>query len=85
MAKTPRSPVEKEKSKGKGKEKADTSGKKKGDTEAKGKEIPVANDFHDDSIHDLAVRANILSGYEQFKVRTYPSWTFRCNDFRHIA
>jgi hypothetical protein len=33
------------------------------------KDAPIFSDFHDGSVHDLAVHANLVWGYEQFKVR----------------
>ena len=61
LAKTPRPlpPANKGKSKDKGK-----SGAKAID---KG-ESSVVYDYHDASVHDLALRAQVLRGYEEFKV-----------------
>ncbi|KAJ7800560.1 hypothetical protein B0H14DRAFT_2898766 [Mycena olivaceomarginata] len=54
IAKTPRQPADK--SKGKGKEK--TKG-----------EQPLLYDYHEHSVHDVAVQADIIRGYEKFKLR----------------
>ncbi|KAJ6534628.1 hypothetical protein DFH09DRAFT_1180184 [Mycena vulgaris] len=54
VAKTPRPPVEKPK--GKGKEKTNA-------------EPPVLYDYHEYSVHDVAVKADIMRGYEKFKLR----------------
>ncbi|KAJ7250515.1 hypothetical protein B0H12DRAFT_664091 [Mycena haematopus] len=54
IAKTPRQPADK--SKGKGKEK--TKG-----------EQPLLYDYHEHSVHDVAVHADIMRGYEKFKLR----------------
>jgi hypothetical protein len=40
---------------------------------AKENEQPIVYDYHDASVHDVALRADILRGYEQFKV-----WTIAC-------
>jgi hypothetical protein len=58
LAKSSRPPEEKEKGKG--------AQGKKGTEESK--ETPIPIDFHDSSVHNLELRASILSGYEQFKV-----------------
>ncbi|KAJ7464604.1 hypothetical protein FB451DRAFT_1139020 [Mycena latifolia] len=54
VAKTPRPPVDKVK--GKGKEKSNA-------------EPPVLYDYHEFSVHDIAVKADIMRGYEKFKLR----------------
>jgi hypothetical protein len=64
LAKTPRPPpTNKGKSKDKGK-----SGAKPAD-KGKNCESSVVYDYHDGSVHDLALRSQILRGYEEFKVR----------------
>ncbi|KAH9039374.1 hypothetical protein EDB85DRAFT_1930231 [Lactarius pseudohatsudake] len=66
LAKTPRPPpANKGKSKDKGK-----SGAKAG----KNGESSVVYDYHDASVHDLALRAQVLRGYEEFKL-THGSFT----------
>ena len=63
LAKTPRPPpTNKGKSKDKGK-----SGAKAAD-KGKNAESSVVYDYHDGSVHDFALRAQILRGYEEFKV-----------------
>ncbi|OJA10703.1 hypothetical protein AZE42_01056 [Rhizopogon vesiculosus] len=64
LPKTPRSLVSKskEKSKGKGKEKEQAT------------TIHPSYDYHDGSLHDYALRAHLLRGYEQFKL-THGSFT----------
>jgi len=63
LAKTPRPhPANKGKGKDKGK-----SGAKAAD-KVKNEESSVVYDYHDASVHDLALRAQILMGYEEFKV-----------------
>ena len=63
LAKTPRPlPTIKGKSKDKGK-----SGAKPAD-KGKDGENSAVYDYHDGSVHDLALRAQILRGYEEFKV-----------------
>ncbi|KAI9440683.1 hypothetical protein H4582DRAFT_1938731 [Lactarius indigo] len=69
LAKTPRPPpVNKGKSKDKGK-----SGSKAADKGRNG-ESSVVYDYHDASVHDLALRAQVLRGYEEFKL-THGSFT----------
>lgn len=46
-------------------------GKKKPDKD-KGKEQEVVYDYHDGAVQDIALRAHLLRGYEQFKVRLTP-------------
>ncbi|KAJ7068862.1 hypothetical protein B0H15DRAFT_871867 [Mycena belliarum] len=55
VAKTPRPPPV-DKAKGKGKEKSST-------------EAPVLYDYHESSVHDVAVKADLMRGYEKFKLR----------------
>ncbi|KAJ7509822.1 hypothetical protein B0H11DRAFT_1258604 [Mycena galericulata] len=55
VAKTPRPPVD-NKAKGKGKEKNKV-------------EAPVVYDYHESSVHDVALQADIMRGYEKFKLR----------------
>ncbi|KAJ7698968.1 hypothetical protein B0H17DRAFT_1257950 [Mycena rosella] len=57
VAKTPRPPVEKP-TKGKGKEKSNANA-----------EAPVLYDYHEYSVHDIAVKADIMRGYDKFKLR----------------
>ncbi|KAJ7066364.1 hypothetical protein C8F01DRAFT_1346646 [Mycena amicta] len=57
IAKTPRPPVEKAKSKGKDKSKAATG------------EAPLLYDYHDHSVHDVALQVDLTSAYEKFKLR----------------
>lgn len=45
------------KSKGKGKAK-----------ETSGQDAPLSPEYHDNSLHDSAIRAHLLRGYEAFKV-----------------
>ncbi|KAJ7625555.1 hypothetical protein FB45DRAFT_1060234 [Roridomyces roridus] len=54
VAKTPRPPVDKGKGKGKEKNKA---------------EQPVVYDYHEFSVHDVALQTDIMRGYEKFKLR----------------
>ncbi|KAJ7763534.1 hypothetical protein DFH07DRAFT_812389 [Mycena maculata] len=54
VAKTPRTPVDK--AKGKGKEKNTA-------------EVPVVYDYHESSVYDVALHADIMRGYEKFKLR----------------
>ncbi|KAJ7117611.1 hypothetical protein C8R44DRAFT_791120 [Mycena epipterygia] len=54
VAKTPRPPADKVKGKGKEKNK---------------EEPPVVYDYHEYSVHDVAVQADIMRGYEKFKLR----------------
>ncbi|KAJ7906037.1 hypothetical protein B0H13DRAFT_2021931 [Mycena leptocephala] len=54
VAKTPRQPADK--AKGKGKEK--TKG-----------EQPLLYDYHEHSVHDVAVQVDLMRGYEKFKLR----------------
>lgn len=61
LAKTPRPILDK--GKGKGKQNSKDKAKEK-ETEP-----PLAYDYHDGSVHDSALRAHILRGYERFKVR----------------
>ncbi|KAH9167466.1 hypothetical protein EDB89DRAFT_2115562 [Lactarius sanguifluus] len=69
LAKTPRPPpANKGKSKDKGK-----SGAKAAD-KGKNGESSVIYDYHDASVHDLALRAQVLRGYEEFKL-THGSFT----------
>ncbi|KAI9458128.1 hypothetical protein BJY52DRAFT_1269847 [Lactarius psammicola] len=69
LAKTPRPvPANKGKSKDKGK-----SGAKAAD-KGKNGESSVVYDYHDGSVHDLALRAQVLRGYEEFKL-THGSFT----------
>ncbi|KAJ7108871.1 hypothetical protein C8R43DRAFT_1043786 [Mycena crocata] len=56
LAKTPRPPVDK--GKGKGKEKEKSKG-----------ELSVLYDYHEHSVYDVAVQADIMRGYEKFKLR----------------
>ncbi|KAG6811705.1 hypothetical protein H0H92_006212 [Tricholoma furcatifolium] len=64
VAKVPRSPPDKGKTKAKNKSKPSEKGK--------GKEIDSDNaplyDYQEGSIHDIALRADILRGYEEFKL-----------------
>ncbi|KAF9269141.1 hypothetical protein L218DRAFT_422502 [Marasmius fiardii PR-910] len=61
LAKTPRVPtVTRASSKGKGNEKQ--------------REIPVTYDYSDASVHDMALRADLMKGYERFKL-THGSFT----------
>ncbi|KAH9941515.1 hypothetical protein B0H21DRAFT_780155 [Amylocystis lapponica] len=62
VAKTPRSTQMKTKNK----EKAKVKGKGKNKENVLPQEVTY--DYHDGSIHDLALRAHILCGYEQFKL-----------------
>jgi hypothetical protein len=42
---------------------------------AKGKtDVTAQYDYEDGSVHDGAVRARILKGYERFKVKILPQW-----------
>jgi len=70
LSNTPRAPVEpaKDKNKGKEKESGKPNEKKKRKEQEEAKDTPIPCDFHDGSIHNLAIRANLLWGYEQFKV-----------------
>lgn len=69
IAKTPKLPVDKAKVKGKEK--------------AKGKEVEdVAYDYHEGSVHDLALRADIMQGYEQFKVSVVVVVDLCCSEQR---
>lgn len=61
LAKVPRAPLERGKGKIKNKSKFDDKGKE--DV----KNTPLY-DYQEGSVHDLALRADILRGYEQFKV-----------------
>ncbi|KAF7326912.1 hypothetical protein MVEN_02585100 [Mycena venus] len=54
IAKTPRAPTDKSKGKGKDKSKG---------------EQPLLYDYHEHSVHDVAVQADIIRGYEKFKLR----------------
>lgn len=56
MAKTPKTVVDKVKGKGKDKGKTPESAP------------AVQYDYQDSSVHDMALRADILKGYERFKV-----------------
>ena len=58
----------------KGKEQEKTKAKSKNKDKEKAKEdaIPPVYDYHDGSVHDSALRAYLLRGYEQFKVRKWP-------------
>jgi hypothetical protein len=56
LAKSPRVPKEKEKNKGKGKDKG------------KEKDQDLLYDHVDSPTHDLALRADLMRGYELFKV-----------------
>ncbi len=60
MAKTPRAPTS-----GKGKGKAGVKIADKG----KDGEGNIVYDYHEASVHNLALRAQVLQGYEEFKVR----------------
>ncbi|KAI0246709.1 hypothetical protein BJV78DRAFT_1348660 [Lactifluus subvellereus] len=62
VAKTPRPPPPANKGKGKDKGKG------------KSAERSVVYDYHDGSVHDLALRAQVLRGYEEFKL-THGSFT----------
>ncbi|KAI0272602.1 hypothetical protein BC834DRAFT_817474 [Gloeopeniophorella convolvens] len=63
LAKTPRPlPPSKGKSKDKGKTKAKETDK------GRNGEAQIVYDYHDGSVHDLALRAQILRGYEEFKL-----------------
>lgn len=65
LAKTPRPPPA---NKGKSKDKGNKSGAKAADKSS------VVYDYHDGSVHDLALRAQVLRGYEAFKL-THGSFT----------
>lgn len=56
----------------KGKEKEKTKAKSKDKGKAKEDALPPIYDYHDGSVHDSALRAYLLRGYEQFKVREWP-------------
>lgn len=58
----------------KGKEKERMKAKTKNKDKGKVKEDPLPSvyDYHDGSVHDSALRAYLLRGYEQFKVREWP-------------
>ena len=58
----PRAQPEKGKGKSKDKSKSNENGKEKGLNNA------LLFDYQEGSVHDLALRADILRGYEQFKV-----------------
>ncbi|KAG6832673.1 hypothetical protein H0H87_000855 [Tephrocybe sp. NHM501043] len=68
VAKMPRAPPDKDKAKSKDRSKSNEKGKGKA-TET----IPLY-DYQEGSVHDLALRADILRGYEQFKL-THGSFT----------
>ncbi|EPQ56355.1 hypothetical protein GLOTRDRAFT_138110 [Gloeophyllum trabeum ATCC 11539] len=66
VAKTPRAPrPPSTKGKAKAKEKERSQEPSKG----KGKEPETVYDYHDSSLHDLALRTHLLRGYELFKVK----------------
>ncbi|KAF8498519.1 hypothetical protein F5888DRAFT_1794065 [Russula emetica] len=65
LAKTPRAPAS---GKGKGKAGAKTSDK------GKDGEGNIVYDYHEGSVHNLALRAQVLQGYEEFKL-THGSFT----------
>ncbi|KAF8074730.1 hypothetical protein FPV67DRAFT_1474742 [Lyophyllum atratum] len=64
VAKVPRTPVEKSKGKSKDKSKSTEKGKEK---EKESESAPLF-DYQEGSVHDLALRADLLRGYEQFKL-----------------
>ncbi|KAF5336725.1 hypothetical protein D9758_015089 [Tetrapyrgos nigripes] len=70
VAKAPRAPVTNNKSKGKGKEKEKT---KVADSKEKDKQN-MLYDYNDASVHVTALRADIMRGYEKFKL-THGSFT----------
>ncbi|TFK51618.1 hypothetical protein OE88DRAFT_1698645 [Heliocybe sulcata] len=66
LAKTPKIPrAPANKGKARAKEKAREQDQSKG----KGKEAEPTYDYHDSSLHDLALRGHLLRGYELFKVK----------------
>ncbi|KAG5336717.1 hypothetical protein C0989_011999 [Termitomyces sp. Mn162] len=68
LAKVPRAPLEKGKGKSKDKLKSSERGKEKGLGNT------LFYDYQEGSVHDLVLRADILRGYEQFKL-THGSFT----------
>lgn len=76
MAKAPKPPQAKAKSRAKEKEKS-----KFPETGEKDPSQPTY-DYHEGSIHDIALRQDILRGYERFKVSLRPL-SRRSNDKRH--
>ncbi|KAG1746656.1 uncharacterized protein EDB91DRAFT_1118237 [Suillus paluster] len=64
LAKTPRTLPPKSKDKGKGKANDKGKGKEKEQASA----LQPSYDYHDGSLHDYALRAHLLRGYEQFKL-----------------
>lgn len=75
LAKTPRAPAS---GKGKGRAGAKTADK------SKDGESNIVYDYHEGSVHDLALRAQVLQGYEEFKL-THGSFTSILNSLGQQA
>lgn len=78
LAKTPRTLLPKPKDKGKG------NGKGKGKEKEQASALQPSYDYHDGSLHDYALRARLLRGYEQFKL-THGSFTSILNSLGQEA
>ncbi|KAG1741148.1 hypothetical protein EDB19DRAFT_1706614 [Suillus lakei] len=78
LAKTPRTLLPKPKDKGKGK------GNGKGKEKEQASTLQPSYDHHDGSLHDYALRARLLRGYEQFKL-THGSFTSILNSLGQEA
>ncbi|KAG1808585.1 uncharacterized protein BJ212DRAFT_1381872 [Suillus subaureus] len=78
LAKTPRMLLPKPKDKGKG------NGKGKGKEKEQASALQPSYDCHDGSLHDYALRAYLLRGYEQFKL-THGSFTLILNSLGQEA